>query len=66
MAKFVYRKSEDGNRIVLEAADGETLPAEMVLAHANLLQSYELEGIADRIMGLDNAINELSRVVFER
>jgi len=67
VAKFVFRKDECGVKSVeLEARDGEDLPVDMVLAYANLRQSWKLEEIAKKIMGLDSAIHGLGTVLLER
>ena len=67
MARFVFRKDEYGGKsVILDAEDGEELPVDMVLAYANLRQSWELEAIANNIIGLDNAVNGLGPALFDR
>lgn len=63
MAKFVYDEKGDYPIVLLDAAQGEEVPVEMVAAWAALKQAYALNQIADNIIGLDNAITAAGRAI---
>ncbi|MFN3456483.1 MAG: hypothetical protein ACK4Z8_02760 [Novosphingobium sp.] len=64
MAKFVMAKADGGHKYIqLQAEIGEEIPTEMVLAYANLQQSYSLTEIADRIRGCDNSLFKIAQAL---
>lgn len=65
MAKFVYEEGDYGY-VRLEAKVGEEIPTEMVVAWAAIQQSHALNKIADNIIGVDNAITDVGRVISEK
>ncbi|MBC9033924.1 hypothetical protein IAG41_16155 [Sphingomonas sp. JC676] len=65
MARFVAVHTDGITRATLQAGDGEELTPEQVAAYAALKQAWALEDIANKLVGIDNALMAISSAVVD-